>query len=73
MPLTPEIDIARLVIQLENLENRLQCGERSIKLQAEAQQLIRQTSKAIFLQKSLSVLSISPSNASNNSRSYLIS
>lgn len=52
MPLTPEIDIARLVIQLENLENRLQCGERSIKLQAEAQQLIRQTNKAIFLQKS---------------------
>ena len=52
MPLTPEIDIAHSVIQLETLEDRLQSGERSIKLQAEAQQLIRQTSKAIFLQKS---------------------
>ena len=38
MSLTPELNVSRLVIQLETLEDRLQTGERSVKLKAEAQQ-----------------------------------
>lgn len=51
MPLTSEIDISRLVIQLEALESRLQNGERSVKLQMEAQQMIRKAADARFLQQ----------------------
>ena len=32
MSLTPELNVSRLVIQLETLEDRLQTGERSVKL-----------------------------------------
>lgn len=51
MSLTPELNVSRLVIQLETLEDRLQTGERSVKLQAEAQQIARQTNNARSLQQ----------------------
>lgn len=51
MSLTPQIDISRLILQLESLEHRLQLGERSVKLQLEAQQMIRTAADACFLQQ----------------------
>ncbi len=51
MSLTPELNISRLVIQLETLENRLQTGERSMKLKTEAQQISRIANKARSLQQ----------------------
>ena len=41
MSLTLELNVSRLVIQLETLENRLQNVERSAKLKTEAQQIVR--------------------------------
>ena len=40
MQWTTDIDPAGLIIALERLEDRFQKGERSVKLQAEAQQII---------------------------------
>lgn len=51
MSLTPELNVSRLVIQLETLENRLQTGERSMKLKTEAQQIARQANNARSLQQ----------------------
>lgn len=51
MSLTPELNISRLVIQLETLEDRLQTGERSVKLKTEAQQVIRKVNNALSLQQ----------------------
>lgn len=51
MPLTPELNISRLVIQLETLEDRLQTGERSVKLKTEAQQVVRKVNNALSLQQ----------------------
>lgn len=51
MSLTVELNISRLVIQLEALENRLQTGERSIKLKAEAQTIARKANNARSLQQ----------------------
>ena len=51
MSLTPQTDISRLILQLESLEHRLQLGERSVKLQLEAQQMIRTAADACFLQQ----------------------
>lgn len=51
MSLTPELNVSRLVIQLETLEDRLQTGERSVKLQAEAQQIARKANNARSLQQ----------------------
>lgn len=51
MSLTPELNISRLVIQLETLEDRLQTGERSVKLKTEAQQVIRKVNNALLLQQ----------------------
>lgn len=53
MSLTPQIDISRLILQLESLEHQLQLGERSVKLQLEAQQMIRTAADACFLQQKL--------------------
>lgn len=50
MSLTVELNVSRLAIQLETLENRLQTGERSIKLKAEAQQISRKANTARSLQ-----------------------
>ena len=51
MSLTPELNVSRLVIQLEALEDRLQTGERSVKLKAEAQQVVRKVNNALSLQQ----------------------
>ena len=51
MSLILEPNISQLVIQLENLESRLQNGERSIKLGVEAQQIARQANNARSLQQ----------------------
>lgn len=51
MPLTLELNVSRLVIQLETLENRLQSGERSAKLKTEAQQIVRKATNALSLQQ----------------------
>ena len=51
MSLILELNISQLVIQLENLESRLQNGERSIKLGVEAQQIARQANNARSLQQ----------------------
>lgn len=51
MSLTPELNISRLVIQLETLEDRLQTGERSVKLKTEAQQVVRKVNNALSLQQ----------------------
>ena len=51
MSLTPELNVSRLVIQLETLEDRLQTGERSIMLRTEAQQISRIANKARSLQQ----------------------
>lgn len=51
MSLILELNISQLVIQLENLESRLQSGERSIKLGVEAQQIARQANNARSLQQ----------------------
>lgn len=51
MSLTPELNVSRLVIQLETLENRLQTGERSVKLKTEAQQIVREATNALSLQQ----------------------
>ena len=51
MSLTVELNVSQLVIQLETLENRLQTGERSIKLKAEAQQIARKANNARSLQQ----------------------
>ena len=47
MSLTPELNVSRL----ETLEDRLQTGERSVKLQAEAQQIARKANNARSLQQ----------------------
>ncbi|MFQ9125547.1 MAG: hypothetical protein ACLR4Z_00500 [Butyricicoccaceae bacterium] len=51
MQWTTDIDPAGLIIALERLEDRFQKGERSVKLQAEAQQIIRQVQAAQSVQK----------------------
>lgn len=51
MSLILELNISQLVIQLENLESRLQNGERSIKLGVEAQQIARKANNARSLQQ----------------------
>ena len=51
MSLTVELNVSQLVIQLETLENRLQTGERSTKLKAEAQQITRKANNARSLQQ----------------------
>lgn len=51
MSLTPELNVSRLVIQLEALEDRLQTGERSVKLKTEAQQVVRKVNNALSLQQ----------------------
>ena len=51
MSLTLELNVSRLVIQLETLENRLQSGERSAKLKTEAQQIVRKATNALSLQQ----------------------
>ena len=51
MSLTLELNVSRLVIQLETLENRLQNGERSAKLKTEAQQIVRKVNNAPSLQQ----------------------
>ena len=51
MPLTVELNVSQLVIQLETLENRLQSGERSAKLKTEAQQIARKANNARSLQQ----------------------
>lgn len=51
MSLTPELNVSRLVIQLETLEDRLQTGERSVKLKTEAQQVVRKVNNALSLQQ----------------------
>lgn len=51
MSLTPELNVSRLVIQLETLEDRLQTGERSVKLKTEAQQVVRKANNALSLQQ----------------------
>lgn len=51
MSLTPELNVSRLVIQLETLEDRLQTGERSVKLKAEAQQIAHKANNARSLQQ----------------------
>ena len=51
MQWTTDIDPAGLIIALERLEYRFQKGERSVKLQAEAQQIIRRVQAAQSVQK----------------------
>lgn len=51
MSLTPELNVSRLVIQLETLEDRLQTGEQSVKLKAEAQQIAHKANNARSLQQ----------------------
>lgn len=51
MSLTPELNVSSLVIQLETLEDRLQTGERSVKLKTEAQQIARKVNNALSLQQ----------------------
>lgn len=51
MSLTVELNVSQLVIQLETLENRLQTGERSVKLKTEAQQIARKVNNALSLQQ----------------------
>ena len=51
MSLTVELNVSQLVIQLEALENRLQTGEQSVKLKAEAQQIARKANNARSLQQ----------------------
>lgn len=51
MSLTLELNVSRLVIQLETLENRLQSRERSAKLKTEAQQIVRKATNALSLQQ----------------------
>ena len=51
MSLTLELNVSRLVIQLETLENRLQNGERSAELKTEAQQVVRKVNNALSLQQ----------------------
>lgn len=51
MSLTLELNVSRLVIQLETLENRLQNVERSAKLKTEAQQIVRKVNNAPSLQQ----------------------
>ena len=51
MSLILELNISQLVIQLENLESRLQNGERSIKLGVEAQQIACKAINARSLQQ----------------------
>lgn len=51
MSLTPELNVSNLVIQLETLEDRLQTGERSVKLKTEAQQIARKVNNALSLQQ----------------------
>ena len=51
MSLTVELNVSQLVIQLEILENRLQTGERSIKLKAESQQIAHKVDNARSLQQ----------------------
>lgn len=51
MSLTLELNVSRLVIQLETLENRLQSGEQSAKLKTEAQQIVRKATNALSLQQ----------------------
>lgn len=51
MSLILELNISQLVIQLENLESRLQNGERSIKLGVEAQQIACKANNARSLQQ----------------------
>ena len=51
MSLTVELNVSQLVIQLEILENRLQTGERSIKLTAESQQIAHKVDNARSLQQ----------------------
>ena len=51
MQWTTDIDPAVLIIALERLEYRFQKGERSVKLQAEAQQIIRRVQAAQSVQK----------------------
>ena len=51
MSLTLELNVSRLVIQLETLENRLQSAERSAKLKTEAQQIVRKATNALSLQQ----------------------
>ena len=51
MSIILELNISQLVIQLENLESRLQNGERSIKLGVEAQQIACKANNARSLQQ----------------------
>ena len=51
MQWTTDIDPAGLIIALERLEYRFQKGERSVKLQAEAQQIIRRVQAAQSVQE----------------------
>ena len=51
MPWPPKINLAGLVVVLEDLEHRLQNGERSVKLQAEARQIVHTVNKIFSLQQ----------------------
>ena len=51
MPWLPKINLAGLVVVLEDLEHRLQNGERSVKLQAETRQIVHTVNKIFSLQQ----------------------